>query len=416
MKINKKLYLAFAAAIACSAYAQPAKNLNNGFYRVQNYKSSRYAYVYDNTGWIKITDYSADMGAVALFAPQVKDRLSDPASICYVQKMSNKHDVIGQNTSLFGIIGHYVQIQDATTSKGVAAKRITPLYSGTNFFLYDASSSSYYDTAGSSSEVKAQNNPTFTDTYYWQFIPFTPEGDEYLGIAPNEAMKVGDKYYKPYVIGFDMTFLSPGMKAYYVKEVKNDAIIFAEIKGTIPANTPIIIECSAAEASNNRVNVSIDRSAAITGNKLTAQYFCYANHGESAYKVYDSSTMRVLMVKDGKLTYGKAASDDDIHTAQLMFKDGVTRTYKHCLNGNESYLSVPAATPDNLVAMTEREYAVSHNLLGDADNNGIVNKNDISTLVQMTMRQKAENLMADMNNDGRITITDVALLIAKLKI
>lgn len=410
MKINKKLYLAFAAAIACSAYAQPAKNLNNGFYRVQNYKSSRYAYVYDNTGWIKITDYSADMGAVALFDQQVKDRLSDPASVCYVRKMSNKHDVIGQNTSLFGIIGHYVQIQDATTSKGVAATKITPLYAGTNFWLYDGDS--YYDTG----TVEAQNNPVITDAYYWQFIPFTPEGDEYLGIAPNEAMKVGDKYYKPYVIGFDMTFLCPGMKAYYVKEVKNDAIIFAEIKGTIPANTPIIIECSAAEASNNRVNVSIDRSAPITGNKLSAQYFCYKNHGETAYKVYDSNTMRVLMVKDGKLTYGKAESDDNIHTTQLEFKNGMKRTHKQALNGNESYLSVPAATPDNLVAMTEREYAVSHNLLGDADNNGTVNKNDISTLVQMTMRQKAENLMADMNNDGRITITDVALLIAKLKI
>lgn len=417
MRKNRKLAFAFAALVSLGAFAQgPAKNLQSGFYRVQNFKTKRYAYVCDNRGWINVATTSADMGAIVLYTQSFHDRLTDPASLCYIETVSNKHNVYGQNTSLYDIIGHYVQIQDAKTINNTAAYQITPLLAGTTNYLKDGTYSSFY---GASSVAAPFNDPyndtdngkdgytLIRDCYYWNCISFTPNGDEYLGVAPNEAMEVGGKYYRPYVIGFDMTLLSPGMKAYYVYDIKTDAIIIKEINGTIPYNTPVIIECSSTKPASNRVNVSITKSPRINGNRLTANYFCYGSHGTSAYTLYDPQTMRVLKVQDGKLVFGTVASDDKISTTVLVRNyeiDNVQyKDEKQCLQANSSYLKVAADFPDNVPVMTEREYRLSH-YTGGASN-----------IVDMIIKKSVANMDADFNGDGTISIADLALYIEYLK-
>lgn len=425
MKKNRKLALALAAVVSLGAFAQQSQNLKPGFYRVQNFKTQRYAYVCDNRGSINVPTTTADMGSIALFLQKYRDRCADPASLCYIEKVSNKHNIHGQNTSLYDIVDHYVQIQDAKTSNGAAAYQITPLLAGHTIYLQDEKNTTRDDDQYAGSTAAGPWNAPKDDTYYWNFISFTPNGDEYLGIAPNEAMKVDGKYYKPYVIGFDMTFLSSGMKAYYVSAIKPDAVVLKEITGTIPYNTPVIIECSSTNPSDNRVNVSITKSPRINGNHLTANYFCYANHGTSAYTVYNPQTMRVLKVKGGKLTFGKVADDDKISTEQLAFAYVVNNEqrydFKQCLQGNSSYLSVPTNFPEDLAVMTEEEYNATHGgaaLSGDADGNGSVNVSDVNGnggIVQMILNQTAENLStADLNKDGKVTIVDIALLIKRL--
>lgn len=427
MKFLHKLPLALATFLPLCSIAKPSANLKEGFYRVQNYKTNRYVFVLDNSGSLNISSTSADMGAVALYLQDVRDRFSDPASIGYVSKVSNKHDVSAQNTSLHGIAGHYVQIQDVPNqaTDGSCLYRITPLYAGTNYWLHDAVTSSYYDkNTGSGSYVDAKNNPTFDDTYSWRIIPFTPNGDEYLGIAPKEEMKVGDKYYKPYLIGFDLKFLSEGMKAYYISDVKRDAVILKEITGTVPYNTPIIVECSSSDPKNNRVDLAADRNRSISGNRLSGQFYSYANHGQTAYKPYDSATMRVLMVKDGKLTYGTADADDNIHTTQLKFSNEQNGqsvyTYLQCLNANESYLKVPAGFPAEISVMTEEEYNATHGItLGDANGDGLTNADDVNggdqSIVAMVLQKCSGNLAtSDLNKDGKINIVDIVLLIKSL--
>lgn len=424
MKKKRKLALVIAAIVSLGAFAQgPAKNLQSGFYRVQNFKTQRYAYVCDNRGSINVEATSADMGSIALFLQTYRDRCSDPASLCYIEKVSNKHNIHGQNTSLYGIVDHYVQIQDAKTKDGSAAYQLTPLYSGWTIYLHDRMNTTRDDDQYSGSNAEGLYNLPKDDTYYWNFISFTPNGDEYLGIAPNKAMKVGDKYYKPYVIGFDMKFLSTGMKAYYVSDIKPDAVVIKEISGTIPYNTPVIIECSSTAPSANRVDVSFTKSPRINGNRLTANYFCYANHGESAYTVYNPQTMRVLKVKDGKLVFGSVVDGDNVSTEQLAFAYVVNNeqkyTFKQCLQGNSSYLMVAADFPDNVPVMTEEEYNATHGVVpGDADGNGSVNVSDVNGnggIVQMVLKQTPENLKtADLNNDGKVTIADITLLIKRL--
>lgn len=397
MRKNRKLALAIAAVVSIGAFAQPAANLQEGFYRVQNYNSNRYVCVYDNHGSINYGNTSADMGALYLASPDEHNRLVDPASVCYVQKVSNKHNVISQNTSLYQMVQHYVQIQDAKTSKGDAAYKITPLKQGYTIYL-----------RGVTSYAEAQFNAPKNDSYYWNFIPFTPNGEEYLGINPKAEMKVGDKYYKPYVIGFDMNFLSQGMKAYYVSDIKSDAVIIKEISGTVPHNTPIIVECSTTDPSANRVDLSYTQSAAIKGNQLTGQYFSYADR-EYGYTFYDKNTMRVLMVKNGKLVYGIPATDDNISTTQLLFAVPNEDTNiddfvnKQCLSANSSYLKVSAGSSAELPVMKESVYRLSHY------------KGDAGSIVAMIIKKSAENMEADFNGDGKISVADLVLYVDYLK-
>lgn len=396
MKNNRKLCLAIAAFLSLNAFAQgaPSKNLTDGFFRVQNCGSNRYAYICDNTGGdINWSATAINLGAIRLYSTVERNPLTDPASIVYVSKVSHKHDLQGQNTSFYGIIGHYVQIQDGPTKNNKPTYKITPLKSGTSCYAFDQ--------AGI---LKGKDNPTFNDNYYFYFSSFDAHGDEYLGIAPKEEMKVGEKYYKPYVIGFDMKFVSSGMKAYYVSDVKDDAVIMKEISGTVPCNTPVIIECSSADPSENRVDVSINKSERPNDNRLLGQYFCLCDHSDNDHKRYDPNTMRVLMVKNGKLVFGKADAKDNIHTTIVKVANGDDPDEElQCLSANSSYLSVPAYFPPEIAVMTEEEYRLSH-YTGDA-----------AGIVSMILKKSTASMDADFNGDGAITISDFALYIEYLK-
>ena len=82
--------------------------LKNGFYRVHNYATNRYVYVYDNTGKINVSTTSADMGAIQLWKDHNRT-ISDPASVIYVEnKNNNVYNLHSQGTSVYEIIGYHV--------------------------------------------------------------------------------------------------------------------------------------------------------------------------------------------------------------------------------------------------------------------------------------------------------------------
>lgn len=399
MKKNRKLVLALAAFVSLGAFAQQSKNLPDGFYRVQNCSSNRYAYICDDEPCsmnLQATDI--DLSDIRLYTKDDRNPLTDPASVVYVNKESHKHDICSQNTSFYGLIGHYVQIQDGPETNNKPTYKITPLKAGYSFYALD-----------NGGALKAKNTTSLSNQYYFYFSHFDAHGDEYLGIAPKEEMKVGDKYYKPYIIGFDMRFVSEGMKAYYVSDIKDDAVVLKEITGTIPYNTPVIVECSSTDPSDNRVDLSITKSASPSDNRLLGQYFCLGDHSDGDHKIYDPNTMRVLMVKDGKLVFGTAEKDDDIHTTQIkyLYVDNDTNEqcydYKQCLQANSSYLSVPADSPKEITVMTEGEYHLSHY------------SGDVGTIVSMILKKTPANMNADFNGDNAVTIADLALYIDYLK-
>ena len=417
--MKKFILLAFTAALSLGASAQGQRSdITAGFYRVQNVGSSRFAYVNDRTGKLNYNDESADMGAVALYDVDAHDRFCDPASVCYITNYSNKHEVYGQNISLHGIIGHYVQFQDAPDGNYYITPLVTLKGIKTNIYLKDGLSSNAY----TESYVQGRNNETLNAYHQWKLIPVDNQ-EQYLGVKPAANMKVVDKYYKPYVVGFDMK-ISDGMKAYTVSEVKSDAVIIAPLTGVIPANTPVILECSSADASDNRVELQFnDAPATVTGNQLMGNYFCYGEHGETAYTRYNNKTMRVLAVVDGLLQFVTDTKHE--HTTALSiwddYSDGIYTYY--CLNANESYLEVASGSAEKLPVMTAEEYAIWSQLGTDASlapdiyEDGSVNVADANLpngIAAMILEKIPAKYRADISKNGKVSIEDLCKFIQQL--
>ena len=86
----KKIFtLIVAAATTLGVYA----DLNgDGYYRVENYKTKRYASVIDNRGSIDIAATTADLQAIKLWL--VFDDVShDPASVFYISKVGSEYQL-----------------------------------------------------------------------------------------------------------------------------------------------------------------------------------------------------------------------------------------------------------------------------------------------------------------------------------
>jgi hypothetical protein len=143
------------------------------------------------------------------------------------------------------------------------------------------------------------------------------------------------------------------MKAYIISAIDGNIAVLKQIETElIPRSTPVIIECSSADKSQNRLNLFNTSVAAVVGNKLSGVYFCneHRQNSRDAKTAFDAATMRVLHVNaDGKLVFDTATKDLHVN---WYGDDG-----KRYLNANQSYLPVSAGTPSELVVMTESEYA-----------------------------------------------------------
>lgn len=412
--MKKILLLALSSCFALGTFAQRIvpKMIEDGFYRAQNYMTQRYAYLYDNTGSLKVETTSADVGAVVLYRADAHDRFSDPASVLYISNVENwnlgwKNDLESQNTGFYDIINHFVKLELCN----VYGKKLYQLHeTSQNLYLGDRTSG----TSSAKSYVDKLNNKALDDRQYWELYPVSAGSDNYLGITPDAGMKVGNKFYKPYIVGFAMSFYSPGMKAYYVSKVTPEAVVIREVQGNvIPRNTPIIVECSASSASGNRVELYHETPAALTDNQLAGQYFCYEGHGPTGYKEYNAQSMRVLTVKDGHLVFYTPDAEESNRTAQLSFvktlPDNTKVTeYKQCLNANEAYLVVPADFPAEVPVITYEEYGASHPYeVYDINIDGKIDLQDLQCIKDMMLQKATKWTRADVNGDGRYSIGDV---------
>ena len=188
-------------------------------------------------------------------------------------------------------------------------------------------------------------------TTRWIAEPIDANTDSYFGVKP--TLTVGDKYYAPFYADFAFSFASAGMKAYTISVIDGGIAVIKPIETeVIPASTPVIIECSSADKSNNRLNLLAGSYPAVANNKLAGVYFCneFREKSKDAITPFDNTLMRVLQVNaEGKLVF-------DTQTTNLHVNwwgdDG-----KRYLNANQSYLPVPTGTPEEVTIMTETEYA-----------------------------------------------------------
>lgn len=400
--MKHRLFLSLFSIFSLCSFAQ---QVSNGFYRVQNYGTQRYAYVYDSTGSINVEATSADMGAIVLHGNAAK-RLTDPASVIYISykgkntsKNAELYDLEAQGTGVHKIINFYVTV----------APTIVP----NTYYVYESQYGQYLCDPVSSKKLEesyVDTKPQLTsiEQRYWSVLPIESNTDEYLGIQPSANMQIGTKYYKPYYFGFGLELVSSGMKAFYVSDVKEDAVIIKEVTGTIPAATPVIIECSTTDASRNRVMPLQTTVASIKDNRLSGNYFCFGKHTITDRQSYDPAVMRLLAVKDGRLMYITDTNHE--YTTQLTIGSNVG----HYIPANSSFLRVPAGSAASLPVMTQEEYDQLHPATkkGDINGDGLVNPTDVLVLYRYISSGKtaSEVPVADINGDGLINPTDVLVL------
>lgn len=329
--MKKILLSAFAAIIATTALAE----LNgDGFYRVSNAVTKRYAYLTDNRGSFDAATTSADVNALQLFSGFDK-AVSDPATVFLLQKVPGTkydHNIGGQGTSLYDFLGTFLKILQGKDYDGKPAYYAYASKSGFTKYLGDLRDNN--DPQGFPSvDAKGENR-------LWYIDPVSPDDDNsYFGVTP--TVNAGGKYYHPFFAGFPFAASSQGMK--FLMVVKVDPTygiaVVREVNGVIPAGTPVIVECASTQPSGNRLDIRLsDSYADNSGNRLSGVYFDNSTTTHWNRTPYDANTMRCLMERNGKLVFAKAGYD--------------------YVPRNQAFLSLSGAETavDTYEVMTEPEY------------------------------------------------------------
>lgn len=301
--MKKFLLYATAILIASSSFAQlPA----DGYYRVQNAFTKRYAYLLDDKGSIDEATTTIDVGALKLYSNDPHFN-SDPANVFYIEHAKGladyKYDICGQGTSIYGLIKEYVDvIVDRKPYDGRQSYMLYGSRSTVSKYIGDIWNDLDDNEGLASSEAKG-------DDRKWYFNPVDVDTDQYFGVAP--TLQADGKYYNSLYAAFPFSAYSNGVKFYTVTSIEKEGVaIISEVDGIIPAATPIIVECSSPSVSDNRLNVGPDGTASsVSGNMLKGVYFDNSSRTHYNRKAYDKESMRVLGVKDGKLAFVQADID-----------------------------------------------------------------------------------------------------------
>ena len=159
-------------------------------------------------------------------------------------------------------------------------------------------------------------DPDVSKGLNWRLIPVNSDDQKYIGVTPE--VKVGGKGYTTFYTGIDYK-LGSGMKAYVVDTETDATFTLKDIGSTIPARTPVVIECAGEKAADNKITPLETTSGSAGANYLKGVMFCYpvlnssgaekrSNPYWNAVK-YEISKMRVLGEEDGKLVFKTGGED-----------------------------------------------------------------------------------------------------------
>ena len=329
----KRLYLLLSLAL--TALTASAQLNGDGYYRVQNYGSQRWAYLCDNTGKIDYGTQDADVGAIQLWK-DIARTYDDPSSVMYIEMAAEgRYDIQAQGTGLFQIIGHYVEVAKKDNNQ---------------YWVYASQNGVTKYLSDNRTNDNDRGMPNFngpTNYRLWSVFPIN-ETDNYVGITP--TINVGGKHYAAFYASFPFRKVSSGLKVYYIKKVdaNKGAAVMEEITSTIiPAATPVVVECPSTTASGNKILPVVSSASNPSDNQLGGVYFC--NAGRNVGTPFKKATMRTLGVRaDGKI--GFISTPNNLTSVTISSKD------YDCLPANSSYLNVPSGTPAELLMVTQEEY------------------------------------------------------------
>ena len=316
--------------------------VGDGYYRISNYATQRYIYVTDNKDYYDKSKDVGDFQALQLWK-EIDRAVSDPASVIYMQKMWTDHyDLKAQGTGVHKLTGFYLFADKQSNGTYEVSASVSKAGITVTKYLTD-------DEKSSSAQGKMGTNGKLNYRKWIVDKVETNHATNYFGIKP--TIEWNGKYYQPFYADFPFKAASQDMRIFYINQIDGDIALLQEITGEIPANTPVLIECTSTDPSENRLDLLLSTSATVTGNKLSGVYFCNGKRPQAsteAYTKFNPSTMRVFSVVNGKLVLTKDAPDRlvQLKTVDWSTYDQITVS---CLPANTSYLKANSQTASEIV-------------------------------------------------------------------
>lgn len=345
--------LIFSIALACiSGLTAHAQFNGKGYYRIKNAVTQRYMSLCDNhSRGVHLASTSVDAGALVT-KKNFSEVVTDPGTVFYIENVSGaNYNISSQGANVYNMIQYYIRLTKATdgtyTAWQVDNGQVIVLSDENDFFEGE--------------DVSFVNSLTKT-TQKWYILPVNTE-ENYLGVKPN--IEANGKYYATFFAETPFSFASSGMRALYISELKSSgAAIYKEIKGIVPAKTPVIIECSSKDPAKNKLKIEATSPSSIKDNLLTGVYFGLGMKATSHYNctAFDAKSMRVLgLSKDGSLEL----NNEDTYMADIMIKIGsnyeYTYPYIKAIPHNTAYVKVSSSVPAHLKLFKEGDPAAGIN-------------------------------------------------------
>ena len=323
--------LIFSIALACiSGLTAHAQFNGKGYYRIKNATTQRYMSLCDNhSRGVHVASTSVDAGALVT-KKNFNEVVTDPGTVFYIENVSGaNYNISSQGSNVYDMIQYYIRL--AKLNDGTYRAWQKDKSSGQVIILSDENDYFYGE------DISYVNSIT-SDAQRWYILPVNTE-ENYLGVKPN--IEANGKYYATFFAETPFSFASSGMRALYISELKSSgAAIYKEIKGIVPAKTPVIIECSSTDPAKNKL-------------KATSHYNCTA---------FDANSMRVLgLSKDGSLEL----NNEDTYMADIMIKIGsnyeYTYPYTKAIPHNTAYVKVSSSVPAHMKLFKEGDPAAGIN-------------------------------------------------------
>lgn len=305
--------------------SQAIAQVTDGYYRIQNYGSSRYLTINDDViGSVNMSGSQIDLANIVPWGnfDVIK---SNPASIFYVEQVNSQYNLKAQGTSIYQIAGGRTYLDLSARDDNTYV--MSASYSGATARLYDTSKEmepGYVHTSNSSG----------ADYGRWRFVPIT-DGDNYLGLQP--TVQANDGWYGTVYASYPFKVISSGVTVYVVDGVKDGVFRLQEITDEVkPAATPLLFKCASGDAADNKIMPVTDATTPADNNQMRGTYFASTTPKHIKNVKYDSETMRVLGKNaDGELIFTTATEANlsekkyiPMNTCWLNVPNGLTGDFK----------------------------------------------------------------------------------------
>lgn len=345
------------------------------------------------------------------------DECIDPSTIIYIKKKTTSssnydYDLIGQSTSLLNITtgqastspaitfsNVYAEIKSSTVISGAYTASVE--LKGTVFGMSRSLGKRYFTDQNGSFGI----GESITDiNAQWVIEPIS-----FLNVKAD--IKFGDKYYTTMYVPFAFKLSNNVLKAYVVKSIGTDGSVgieaVAENGGTVPAGTPVLLECGS--------NIPSECHVTPTGAPRT--------DNETAYSATNLLQGAYFCNLDGTQSFDRQAGGTGSFNANNY--TATTNPQKYVLGITESgklgfVKATGTAMPANKAWL---EYTGTAELVlpfeeptkpGDVNRDGVVDVQDITAMVNIILGKDDPTYdyeAAELDGNDGITVGDLTVLV-----